>query len=77
MGWCGSVYLGPPAQRIWLYSARADRVIPLRNSMALHQAIGLDEIRHVWLEATHYTAILYLPGVAEMMLETIQAVPPS
>lgn len=53
--------------RTFLYSARADQVVPPASSASLGQAIGLDDAHHVWLDGDHYTAALFLPVVIDRM----------
>ena len=60
-------------QRTWLYSGRADNVVPPANAEALAQAAGLDAEHHVWLDATHYSGILMLPGILRQMVARIEA----
>lgn len=59
-------------QRTWLYSAKADQVIPRACSMALAQAAGLDEAHHIWLSGDHYLALAHLPWCAERMVEIVK-----
>lgn len=57
--------------RTWLYSARADQVVPADCANALAQAVGLDEDHHIWLSGDHYAALLHLPWIAGRMADVI------
>jgi len=60
-------------ERTWLISAKQDRTIPLASSDALAEAIGLDDQHRLWLDTNHYTTLLVLPGVTELMAELIHS----
>ncbi len=59
----------------FLYSAKADQVIPARCTAALSDAIGLDEEHHLWFDCDHYTAVLFLPAIIEHVAEQILKTP--
>lgn len=53
--------LSPP--RTWLYSGRYDKVVPMKNALALASAARLDESHHIRMAANHYTGIIFLPKI--------------
>jgi len=60
-------------KRTWLYSAENDKVVPIRNALALAEAAGLDEKHHVKVPAGHYTAIVHLPTILDHMVKQIRS----
>jgi hypothetical protein len=62
-------------QKTWLYSASFDQVVPPRNSTLLAEAIGLSNEHHVRLLATHYSGVIYLPGICEKLVKVVTTGP--
>jgi dienelactone hydrolase len=56
----------------WLYSAKHDHVVPLRNAFTLADAARLDASHHIRVIGNHYTAILFFPTVLDHMVHSIQ-----
>lgn len=59
-------------QTTWLYSGTLDRVVPMKNALALARAARLDEQHHVRFLADHYSGILYLPKILDEMAERVR-----
>lgn len=57
--------------RTWLISARDDVTIPKASSDALALAIGLGDDHRIWLNTTHYTAVMLLPAITNHMADII------
>jgi cephalosporin-C deacetylase-like acetyl esterase len=55
--------------KTWLYSASFDQVVPAQHASQLATAIGLDPSHHIQLLATHYSGIIYLPGICERIAQ--------
>lgn len=55
--------------RTYLVSARADQVVAPLSAKRLGDRIGLDAEHHIWIDADHYTAALYLPMVIELIAQ--------
>ena len=62
-------------QRVWLYTADYDQVVPQENSDRLVAAMRLDPTHHIHLAADHYTGIVYLPFLLKEMATNIKAAP--
>jgi hypothetical protein len=60
--------------RTWLYSARFDEVVPPELSKQLAEAIGLNSLHHRDLLATHYSGVMFLPGVLHRICENAERV---
>ena len=60
-------------QQTWLFSARYDRVVPMKNALALANAGRLPEEHHIQLSANHYTGIIYLPYILQFVNQQITA----
>ena len=56
-------------ERIWLYSADQDRVVPLANTLALKSAAGIPDERHLRLPGTHTSTILFFPVIVKHVVE--------
>lgn len=56
----------------WMYTASFDQVVPPRNSTLLADAIGLSSEHHVRLLATHYSGVIYLPGICEKVVKVLR-----
>ncbi len=52
-----------PREGTWLYSGKADTVIPMANAKALAKSAGLTEGYHQTFNANHYTGMVFLPWV--------------
>ena len=59
----------------WLYSARDDRVVPLRFANNLASAARLDEAHHQVYPGNHYSVFLYFPKVLDQMVTAIEESP--
>lgn len=55
----------------WLYSAKHDRVVPLKNANLLAKAARLDAEHHLLLSANHYSGIVYFPVVLDHIVRQI------
>ncbi len=55
------------AEHTWLYSGTRDKVVPLKNALALSAAAKLADDHHVRMNADHYSGILYLPTILAHM----------
>ncbi|MEZ6066293.1 MAG: hypothetical protein R3B90_11445 [Planctomycetaceae bacterium] len=55
--------------RVWLYAAKYDTVVPPANSDRLARAFGLDESHYRRMTADHYTGIVQLPWVMREMAQ--------
>ncbi len=60
-----------PVDRTWLYAARYDQVVPLRNAELLADKIGLPENRFIRLPCNHYSGIIYLPSILAKMRDAL------
>lgn len=61
------------AEHTWMISADADNIVRPDNAKRLAQAIGLDESHHKFIQANHYTSVLYLPAAADFIADIIKA----
>jgi pimeloyl-ACP methyl ester carboxylesterase len=52
-------------QTTWLYSARADRVVPIRFAEALASAADLEPEHHIRYPGNHYSVLLYFPKMLD------------
>jgi dienelactone hydrolase len=59
-------------EKTWLYRADFDQVVPPRHSDLLAEAIGLSEEHYVKLLATHYSGIVYLPGICDKLVQVVR-----
>jgi dienelactone hydrolase len=57
------------AAETWLFSGKFDDVVPPRCSLALARAAQLPDDHHVVFSADHYSGIVYLPQVAQQMVQ--------
>jgi len=57
----------------WMYSALQDEVVPIANCRALATTIGLEPTHHNELYAGHYTGVLYLPVILDLLVERVNA----
>jgi len=55
----------------WLYSAKHDRVVPLKNANLLAKSVGLEPEHHLLLSANHYSGIVYFPVVLEHIVKQV------
>jgi dienelactone hydrolase len=58
--------------RTWLYSAKHDTVVPMKNALLLARAARLGKGHHIHLDANHYSGIIYLPIVLNHMTKQIR-----
>jgi dienelactone hydrolase len=63
------------AHRTWLYSAEEDRVVPIKNALALAQAASLAEDHHVRMPGDHYSAIIHFPTILKHVTDRLREVP--
>ena len=64
-------------KRTWLISGAFDKVVPLKNAIALAETAKLENSHHIKLIANHYTGIVYLPMLLKKMGDIIKSqVPP-
>ncbi len=56
----------------WLYSARDDRVVPIRFAEALASAAGLEREHHIRYPGNHYTVLLYFPSVLDHICKQVE-----
>ena len=61
--------------RLWLFSANEDEVVPPNCTEAFAQAIGLDADHHKRLPAGHYTAAFHVPVVIQQMANVLNGRP--
>lgn len=62
--------IGP--QRLWLYSATRDTVVPPSHAESFAQAAGLEEGHHIRMLATHYSGIIYLPAILDRVAAVVK-----
>ena len=55
--------------RTWLFSALYDDVVPPRNAKLFAEAAHLDSTHHKEMQANHYSGIIFLPSIAEQMVD--------
>lgn len=55
----------------WLYSARSDPIVPLKDARAWALAAHLPASHHLIVPGTHYTAILYFPTLMTRITDVI------
>jgi dienelactone hydrolase len=53
--------------KTWLFTGQLDDVVPARCSLALAKAANLPEDHHVQFPADHYTGIIYLPQLMDLV----------
>ncbi|MHC4849758.1 MAG: C45 family autoproteolytic acyltransferase/hydrolase, partial [Planctomycetota bacterium] len=58
--------------KTWLYSAKADTVVPPSRARLLASKASLPDGHHLWVEGNHYTAIVSLPWVLDHMFQQIE-----
>jgi pimeloyl-ACP methyl ester carboxylesterase len=59
-----------PVEKTWLYSGAFDEVVLPKFSNRLAEAVGLPPERHVEILATHYSGIIFLPGILQNIADT-------
>lgn len=57
----------------WMYSAIQDEVVPIANSRKLATTIGLDSSHQNELYAGHYTGVLYLPVILDLLVDRVKS----
>jgi len=60
------------ANRMWLYSAEHDRVVPIANALALKKAAGLADDHHIRLPGDHVTTVVYVPVILDHVIKRIR-----
>ncbi len=53
--------------RIWLFSGKYDDVVPPKSTKLLAEAAHLDASHHIEMLANHYSGILFMPIVTQLM----------
>ena len=59
-------------EQTWLFSAKFDHVVPMKNALILAQSAKLDAEHHIKMSANHYSGILYYPFVVEHIATRIR-----
>jgi dienelactone hydrolase len=59
-------------QQTWMYSALQDEVVPIKNCRKLAECAGLEKSHQAEFLAGHYTGILYLPGILDVIVERVR-----
>ncbi len=62
-------------QRVWLYTASKDTVVPPENSNKLIETMKIPKDHHTELLANHYSGIVFLPFIMEHMAQTMKSIP--
>lgn len=57
--------------RTWMFSAKFDDVVPIKNADLLARAAGIEEEHHCKLLANHYSGVIYLPMVLQQMRDVM------
>lgn len=60
--------------KTWMYIARDDEVVPLKNARLLAQVAGLDASHRVETPGTHYSVVIYFPFIIDHMSNQMQPV---
>ena len=55
----------------WLFSARQDQVVPLKNAIEWAKAVGLEPEHHVIIDADHYSGIVHLPTMVMKVRDVV------
>lgn len=64
-----------PKDRLWLYSATHDNVVPPSSSESFAKAAGLDPSHHCKMLANHYSGILFMPAILDDVVRRIRREP--
>lgn len=64
------------SDRMWLYSADQDRVVPLANALVLKQAANLPDANHVRLWGDHTSTIVFFPVIVQHVIDHLPATKP-
>ncbi len=56
-------------EKMWLYSADQDRVVPLANALALKQAANLPDAHHVRFWGDHTSTIVFFPVIVQHVID--------
>ncbi len=59
-------------ERVWLFTAEYDQVVPKRNADRLASTMRLTPTHHVRLKADHYTGVVYLPFLLQQMARHVR-----
>ena len=60
--------------RVWLYTASKDTVVPPENSKKLIDTMRIPKDHHVELLADHYSGIVFLPFIIEHMVKAMDGI---
>ena len=61
--------------RTWLFSGVNDTVVPMKNALVLARAARLTRNHHVRLPTNHYTGIIFLPSMCQLINKQVQSLP--
>lgn len=64
-------------EKTWLYIARDDEVVPLKNARLLAETAGLAPAHRVETPGTHYSVVLYFPFIIDHMTARMQPTLPA
>ena len=56
-----------PSDRLWLYTALYDTVVPKKHGYSFAMAAGLAEDHHILMPANHYSGVIFLPVVLDQI----------
>lgn len=59
-------------ERTWMYMARDDEVVPIKNARLLATVAGLDPAHRVETPGNHYSVALYFPFIINHVVEHMQ-----
>lgn len=61
--------------RLWMFSASYDSVVPPTNARALASAARLSSDHHAWMPVTHYSGVAFFPVVVDAIARSMQQLP--
>ncbi|MDX1968096.1 MAG: alpha/beta fold hydrolase [Planctomycetaceae bacterium] len=64
------------SDRMWLYTADQDRVVPLANALALKQAANLPDANHVRVWGDHTSTIVFFPVIVQHVIDHLPETKP-
>ncbi|GIX05172.1 MAG: hypothetical protein KatS3mg114_1041 [Planctomycetaceae bacterium] len=64
-----------PAERVWLYTALQDEVVPLQNAMSLRQRARLTDDHHIRMPGGHVTCVVFFPIIVDHVVHQITGEP--
>lgn len=59
-------------QRMWMYTAKDDQVVPLASALSLQKTARLSDEHHVQLWGDHYKVIVYFPVIVDHMVTRLK-----